>query len=138
MSGTTPDDEAWQAIVANYGERPEVEDTPAEEAAQEAPPAAYRPTVEDLDAQEPADATEYDRFVPPVPPPGPGFDPRQHWPWLGVFGSPAVLLVSLLAGISLPTWLGYLLVTGFVGSFVYLVVTMNRAGRDPFDDGARL
>jgi hypothetical protein len=25
-----------------------------------------------------------------------------------------------------------------VGSFVYLVLTMQRGGRDPFDDGARL
>lgn len=133
MSGTSPDDEAWQAIVANYGERPEVEDPPAPEPA----PAPYQPSVADLDAQEPADATS-DRFVPPVPPPGPPLDLPRQLPWLGVFGIPAVLLVSLLAGVSLPSWLGYLLVAGFVGSFVYLVVTMNRAGRDPFDDGARL
>ena len=68
----------------------------------------------------------------------PSADLPRHLPWLAVFGVPAVLLVSLLAGASLPGWLGLLLVLSFVGSFIYLVVTMKGGGRDPFDDGARL
>ncbi len=79
-----------------------------------------------------------DHFVPPQPPPAPRLDLPRDLPWIGVFGIPAFLLVSLLAGVSLPTWIGYLMVSGFVGSFVYLVFTMQRGGRDPGDDGARL
>ena len=44
----------------------------------------------------------------------------------------------LLVGVPLPSWLAYLLVAGFVGGFVYLVIQMPRGPRDPFDDGARL
>lgn len=134
MSGRD-DDEAWRAIVDNYGERPEVEDPPSPALAPD--PAAvepFDPTIEGLDARvDPAD-----RFVPPPPPPAPRLELPRHLPWLGVLGIPVLLLVSLLGGIDLPTWLGYLLVCGFVGSFVYLVLTMKPGGRDPWDDGARV
>ena len=132
MSGTSNDDDAWRAIVENYGDRAEVEDTPAPEI-QPLP----GPTPSTDDESDPT-ASELDRFVPPEPPPAPTIDLPRHLPWVGVFGVPAVLLVTLLAGIGLPTWLGYLLVAGFVGSFLYLVLTMKPGGRDPFDDGARL
>ncbi len=135
MSGNDRDEDAWRTIVENYGERAQVDDLvlpPVEE-----PPAAYDPSLAEVD-EAPADTWEPERFVPPVPPPGPGLEFPRHLPWLAVFGIPVVLLVALMSGIYLPSWLGYLLVAGFVGSFVYLVVTMNRAGRDPFDDGARL
>lgn len=129
MSGTN-DDEAWRAIVENYGDRPQV-DEPAPTPPEPEPKAS---TYDEVDRT----VDEVDRFVPPVPPPLPRLDLPRHLPWLGVFGVPAFLLVSLLAGVSLPTWLGYLMVSGFVGSFVYLVFTMQRGGRDPWDDGARL
>lgn len=132
MSGTSNDDDAWRAIVENYGERPEVGDKPTPVAEPEPGPTAPTDDESDLAASEP------ERFVPPEPPPAPAIDLPRHLPWLGVFGVPTVLLVTLLAGIGLPAWLGYLLVSAFVGSFLYLVLTMKPGGRDPFDDGARL
>lgn len=146
------EDEAWRAIVENYGERPQVEDLPPagpttdREPVREPEPGSepesepgfdpepFNPTYEEIDAR----IERAERFVPPVPPPGPGLRLPQHLPWLLVFGSPLVLLVSLLAGIALPTWLGYLLITGFVGGFCYLVLTMRRGPRPPWDDGARV
>lgn len=129
MSGTSSDDEAWQAIVDNYGERPEVE---------EPRPATFTTSFQvPFPVVEPA-AEEPERFVPPDPGPLPRLELPRHLPWLGVLGIPAVMLVALLGGVSLPSWLGYLMVLGFVGSFVYLVVTMKRGGRDPWDDGARV
>jgi hypothetical protein len=126
------DDEAWRAIVDNYGERPRAEDLPA--VAPDLAPEPFDPTIDEIDARvEPAD-----RFVPPPPPPAPRLELPRHLPWLGVLGIPVLLLVSLLSSIHLPTWLGYLLVCGFVGSFVYLVLTMKPGGRDPWDDGARV
>lgn len=132
MSGTSKDDEAWRAIVENYGERPDVEDLPTPVAEPEPGPTATSYDVTDSVPQ------EAERFVPPAPPPLPPFDLRRHLPWVAVFGVPVVLLVTLLAGVGLPTWLGYLLVSSFVGSFLYLVLMMKPGGRDPFDDGARL
>ncbi len=130
MSGTSSDDEAWQAIVDNYGERPEVDEPPA--------PTTFTTSFEvALPAAAPAAEPE-DRFVPPDPGPLPRLRFPDHLPWLGVLGIPAAMLVALLGGLSLPAWLGYLMVAGFVGSFVYLVLTMKRGGRDPWDDGARV
>ena len=128
MSGSNQDDEAWRAIVDNYGERAPVDDLPAPVARPEPPAHAEDDATDEV----------ADRFVPPEAPPGPPLTLPRNLPWLGVFGVPAFLLVTLLAGIDLPSWLGYLLVGGFVGSFVYLVLTMQRGGRDPWDDGARL
>ncbi len=133
MSGRD-DDEAWRAIVDNYGERPQVDLPPPPAAPEPAPVEPFDPTNEELDAR--VDAA--DRFVPPPPPPAPRIELPRHLPWLGVLGIPVLLLVSLLGSIDLPTWLGYLLVCGFVGSFVYLVLTMKPGGRDPWDDGAQV
>lgn len=138
MSGRD-EDEAWRAIVENYGERPRVDDSPtvSPEPAPEPESEPFDPSYADLDAMDDPDGPE-DRFVPPEPPPAPPLRLPQHLPWLGVFGSPLVLLVALLTGIVLPAWLGYLLVGSFIGGFVWLVATMKRGGRDPWDDGARL
>ena len=76
--------------------------------------------------------------MPPPPPPLPRLPPDRLVAWSGLFGSPTVLLVCLVVGISLPPWLGYLLVASFIGGFVYLVVQMPRDPADPWDDGARL
>lgn len=130
MSGTSKDDEAWRAIVENYGEHPRVEDLPSPVVEPEPHPATYDEADEVPD--------EGDRFVPPEPPPAPRVDLPRHLPWVAVFGVPALLLVMLFAGLDLPAWLGYFLVCSFVGSFIYLVLTMQRGGRDPWDDGARL
>jgi len=127
------DDEVWRAIVENYGERPRVEDPPPV-APDPAPAEPFQPTYDELDAR----VEPQDRFVPPTPPPAPRLELPHHLPWLGVLGIPVLLLVLLLAGVDLPSWLGYLLVSGFVGSFVYLVLTMKPGGRDPWDDGAQV
>jgi len=128
------DDEAWRAIVENYGERPQVDVPPPAVAPDPAPAEPFQPTHDDLDAR----VEPEERFVPPTPPPAPRLELPHHLPWLGVLGIPVLLLVLLLAGVDLPSWLGYLLVSGFVGSFVYLVLTMKPGGRDPWDDGAQI
>jgi hypothetical protein len=48
------------------------------------------------------------------------------------------MLLGIVLGWTFPSWVSALLVSGFVGGFVYLVATMPR-GRDrgwPGDDGA--
>ncbi|MFC4786604.1 hypothetical protein ACT8ZV_19170 [Nocardioides sp. MAHUQ-72] len=130
------EDEAWRAIVENYGDRPELDDV---EPAQPAPgPSGDVDLPEREPAREPEPEPEAERFVPPPPPPLPHVTPDRLVAWGGVFGAPAILLVALLAGLHFTSWIGYLLVAWFVGGFVYLVVRMPREPRDPFDDGARL
>ena len=139
------DEDAWRAIVENYGDRIELDD----EDGSAAPPAAQAPSSpspvwsgdvrrieRDEDRDEPDDPD--DRFVPPVPPPLPAVPPDRLFAWMGLFGAPAVLLLCLVVGFSLPAVIAYLLVAAFIGGFVYLVVTMPRGPADPFDDGARL
>lgn len=128
------EDEAWRAIVENYGERPEVDEMPPAEP----DPEPFDPTYDDLDDPDLDAPDEAERFVPPEPPPLPRLKLPQHLPWIGVFGSPALLVLALFTGLELPVWLGYLMVMAFVGGFVYLVLTMRRGGRDPWDDGARI
>ncbi len=154
------DDRAWRAIVENYGERAEI-DEPAQrpEAGPAAGPAADAPfggrfgdpralgrdpLGEDADhpftgeyADEP-DEPDEEGYEPPPPPPLPRVTPDRMLAWIGIFGSPVVLLTALLFSITLPSWLGYLLIVGFVGGFVYLVARMSREPRDPFDDGAQI
>lgn len=142
------DDEVWRAIVANYGDRadldpdepPTRERRPEAEAATEETPDDRGQGGSAADGSGPHDLGKADGqpFEPPEPPPLPVVSHDRLVAWLGVFGSPTVLLVSLLVGFALPTWLGYLLVAGFVGGFLYLVMQMPRGPRDPSDDGARL
>lgn len=147
----TADEQAWQAIIENYGDRPELDEQPPERPAD--PPVQPRPDapfggrfgdpaafdVADELAGEPADDDpEEQGYRPPPPPPLPTLAPDRALAWAGVFGSPLVLLAALLFRITLPTWLGYLLVVGFVGGFAYLVVKMPREPRDPWDDGAQV
>lgn len=124
------EDEAWRAIVENYGERAELD--PGE--AVVAGPAPEQPA-------EPAElspALREERFVPPPPPPLPHVPPDRLLAWAGLFGAPSVLLTALVLGIRLPSLIGYLLVASFIGGFVYLVMQMPRGPHDPYDDGARL
>ncbi|MCW2814064.1 MAG: hypothetical protein JWN84_1519 [Nocardioides sp.] len=138
------DDDVWRAIVDNYGDRPELEEPPATVVSPEpsgADELLGRPEVqrpEERTWEEPDSDWTTDRFVPPPPPPLPTTTPDRQAAWIGVFGSPAVLLVFLILGISLPQLIAYALVAAFVGGFVYLVVTMTREPRDPDDDGAVL
>jgi hypothetical protein len=139
------DEDAWRAIVENYGERVELDEEPPAQSPAQPPaepglerfftplPRSERTEPDDLD-DEPDDG-----FVPPAPPPLPKLPPDRLLAWLGLFGSPSVLLFCVVLDVHLPPWLGYLLVASFIGGFVYLVVKMPRRDDiDPWDDGARL
>ena len=146
------DDDAWRAIVDNYGDRVELDPDPAPEPADLAgSDEASRDDVLDPRGDprtwdpSPADAADPDlgrdpddRFVPPAPPPVPTTTPDRYAAWAGVFGAPVLLLVVIVLGIELPAILGYALIAAFVGGFVYLVARMPREPRDPGDDGARI
>ena len=139
MGGQSEDD-AWRAIVENYGERPRLDPSPP---APEPGPTWYVGPLAGGADREPAETAgvgpddEVDEgFVPPPPPPLPVPEPARLVAWLGVFAAPAVMLVSLALGVSLPSILGYALIGWFVGGFGYLVVNMDRTPRDPGDDGA--
>jgi hypothetical protein len=149
------DEDAWRAIVENYGERAELDDDPRTDlrGGSVAEPADDADDTADRDRgneglqrlfrplpQPEAELDELDdEFVPPTPPPLPKLPPDRFLAWVGLFGSPTVLLVSLVLNIHLAPWLGYLLVASFIGGFAYLVVNMPRGEDvDPWDDGARL
>jgi hypothetical protein len=149
--GRETDDDVWRVIVENYGERAELDDDPPLDVLpsgveSEPEPDADREVRHDrrrTDLPEHAEAVplipeDDDRFVPPPPPPLPVVAPDRMLAWVGLFGSPTILLLALILGVALPPWLGYLLVAGFLGGFGYLVVKMPRGPADPWDDGARL
>ena len=133
------DERAWQAIIDNYGDRVEIDEPPAAD-----PPssrvgrtgvAVRRPvrrprapfaTPATPEAADEADAGRRRRGGlrrPREPPPLPTLAPDRRLAWAGVFGSPgrSLLVLRWSSRSRLPTWLGYLLVVGFVGGFVYLV-----------------
>ena len=138
--GLSREDELWQAIVDNYGERPKIEELTVE-----VPPSPRDLTNVDepgpdgsdnVDDSAPADTEEH--FVPPPPPPLPKPPPARLLAWLGLFGVPTFVLIALVAGISLPSWLGMLLMGWFVGGFVFLVASMKPGPGGGSDDGARI
>jgi len=127
------EDEAWQAIVDNYGERAVLDDDPPADPRPEPPAPTSASDLEDLD-DEPEE-----RFVPPPPPPAPRLPWQKRLAWLAVLGTPVALVLILLLSVYVPPLVGYGLVAGFVGGFCYLVATMQRAEeRDPWDDGAQI
>ena len=139
--GLSREDALWQAIVENYGERPQIE-----EIAVDVPPSprdliAADEEVEDdpgdtIGEAAPADPDEH--FVPPAPPPLPKPPPARLFAWLGLFGVPTFVLITLMAGIGLPSWLGLFLMGWFVGGFVFLVASMKPGPGEDTDDGARI
>ena len=144
------DEDAWRAIVDNYGERIELDDESSVEPAVEpddkqgydaAGGAGLQRLFRPLPEPEADDVEDEldDVFVPPPPPPLPKLSPDRLLAWAGLFGSPTILLICLVLNIQLMPWLGYLLVASFIGGFAYLVVKMPRSTDiDPWDDGARL
>jgi len=130
-------DDVWRAIVENYGDRPELTTDDLPEPVEPSQPEPDMAAASWDDQFVDSDWTT-DRFVPPPPPPIPSTTRDRFAAWTGVFGTPAILLVCLVFGIALPQLLAYLLVAGFIGGFIYLVVTMSREPRDPGDDGARI
>lgn len=132
------EDQAWQAIVENYGERAAIEDPPPVSDVPFGGRFGDPRTLSGESEDEPYVADEEEGFEPPPPPPLPHVEPDRMLAWVGVLGSPVVLLLALLFSIGLPVWMGYLLVVGFVGGFLYLVVKMPSEPRDPGDDGAQV
>jgi hypothetical protein len=129
---TRDDDAAWQQIVENYGERPDVPDPPAAEV-----PVAEASEVPLVEAPEVFHIELYDeQFVPPPLPPPPVIKPERRVAWVGLIGSPVLLVVLSLIDYSLPAVLTGGLVIAFLASFGYLVATMEP--HDPDDDGARV
>lgn len=128
------DDDVWRSIVDNFGERASLE--PEEEPEPRAP----EPVAREAEPDDPAPAyvEDLDTFVPPEPPPFPLPEPDRGIAWIGVVGSPLLLLLALVTGIGLPSWVGYLMVAWFVGGFCYLVARMAKEPRDPWDDGSRV
>jgi hypothetical protein len=135
---TSRDDEAWQAIVDNYGERPDLGPEPAPTRPPDPEPELTPAEQGGWDDPYPDSDWSEDRFVPPPPPPIPATTSDRLLAWLGIFGSPTILLVCLAFGVDLPPILAYALVAAFVGGFLYLVWKMPRGPRDPDDDGAVL
>lgn len=137
------DDDVWRAIVDNYGDRPELDEPDPPEPDPGPDPAPFALAADPREEEQrtwddPDSDWDTDRFVPPPPPPLPTTTPDRRAAWFGVFGSPAILLVCLILRLDLPLLLAYALVAGFVGGFLYLVLTMTREPRDPDDDGAVL
>jgi hypothetical protein len=144
------EDAVWAAIVANYGDRPEM-GSPAGPVVDPAGPVVEpvettRPrnifdrTYIEANTELNSEATWDDEghFVPPPPPPLPTLEPRRKLAWIGLFGAPTLMLLAVIFGWHFPSWLGTLLVGSFVGGFVYLVATMprRRPGDWSGDDGA--
>lgn len=127
--GSRDEDELWQDIVDNYGDAPDGAALDAVE----------KPEPEVAPAWQPVEWEDEGRYVPPPPPEvGWSSDPPRLLAWLGLVLSPIVLLVATVAAIRLPGWAMTLLLAAFLGGFGYLVMTMNREPRDPYDDGAVL
>ncbi len=134
------EDDAWRAIVENYGDRADL-GTPGQVVDSHLPDQDEQ--VERVAPAEPTEPVELrddddiGGFV-PAEPDLPPVAPDRLAAWIGLFGSPAVLLLATVLGLSLPGWLGYVLVAAFIGGFGYLVAAMPPGPRDPGDDGARL
>lgn len=79
-----------------------------------------------------------DRFVPPPLEPLPRPTPLRAAAWLGALGVPLLVLVAVIASVSVPRIFYGILIGWFVVGFVYLVATMSRHPRDPWDDGSRV
>ncbi len=140
-------DAAFLAIVENYGDRPAVPAADPDESPAAAPPSSeasdapvVSPGLFRLAGEEvaPPAPEHHDHFVPPEPPPVPWPEPKRGLAWLALFGSPVLMLATLLLSIALPSWVTSMLGFTFIGGFVYLVATMRRGPSDGWDDGARL
>ncbi len=156
------EDALWAEIIANYGDRPAMGSGPGvEERAKRAsrnpdgtddrprnhprPPrnlfdrAYIESTTEpSRELNSPGSWEDEGHYVPPEPPPVPIPEPRRRMAWIGLFGAPALMLLGIVLGWTYPSWVSALLVSGFVGGFVYLIATSPRTGRGhwPGDDGA--
>ena len=123
------EEDAWRQIVDHYGDAPAFPDEPVTDAEDE---------IELPEPEAVEEPPEDDAFVPPEPPPLPRPRGARLVAWLGVFGAPILLLLSLFLSYHLPSSISTLLVMWFLGGFLYLVWQMPKQRDDPWDDGARL
>lgn len=171
MGGVGPqdedEDEAWRAIVENYGERPLLDVEPPASGAAMSGSASDSdedggseggvdtvptgPTEDRGLGAEPArpepptgpqpgapSAVPSERFIPPPPPPLPRPRGPRGFAWSAVLGTPLLLIVLLMTGVYVPQFAAWSLAAAFIAGFGYLVWTMPHGPRDPFDDGARV
>lgn len=136
------EDDAWRAIVENYGDRPSLDaDRPAPEP-EPLPDDDFDPYTFPEPPPDPEPERDVldddDRFVPEPPPAPPVLEPRRRAAWGAVLGAPVLLFLVALIGWEPPSVVSYLLVACFVVGFGYLVSTMPRGPRDPWDDGAQV
>ncbi|MBG0829368.1 hypothetical protein HS041_16495 [Planomonospora sp. ID67723] len=161
MTPQSDEDEVWRQIVASFNDTaerdpadqpwPDSENLPAGPSRRvvRQPDAGGHPPAED----EPADTGHADggrpegrhphgddegHYVPPPPPPLPKTDTTAKIAWLALFGGPAYLLVTAMAGWTQQGWALFTAIAAFIGGFVALVVRMgdgppNDSG---WDDGA--
>lgn len=90
------------------------------------------------DAQGRENPGDEGHFIPPPPPPFPTGTPTSRLAWTGVLGGPALVLVMVMLGRTVPGWLLFCVLVGFIVGMVVLIVRMpDRPPRrsDP-DDGA--
>ena len=99
-------------------------------------PVRRQDSDEDTERHDRRHGDDHDHFVPPEPPPVPRGTPARRLAWVGLFAPPLLMVLAVVFGWVLPTWLSMLLVAGFVGGFVFLVMTMPRDGGDGWGDGA--
>jgi len=79
-----------------------------------------------------------DRYIPPPLAPMGGVDPVTAFGWTALFGGPAYLLISMLAGWENPRWMALAAVIAFVAGFIVLVFRLGDgpSKRDGPDQGA--
>jgi hypothetical protein len=122
---------AWREIVDRYGERPDVAGLIELTTPLTPPEPEPIPVPEELRL-----ADDDETFTPPPLPPRAVISPERRLAWVGLVGSPVLLVLINVVDYSLPSILSVGLVIALIASFGYLVATM--APRDPDDDGARL
>lgn len=139
QTGETDEDAAWREIVEHYGERARLDDL--DEPVSAAEPVT-EPVASDDDEVDTVFVEDVERYEPPPPPPLPTTTPDRLLAWLGLLGTPviviALVVVNWLLDWAPPTWLVAFLVLAFLGGFGYLVYSMSNEPEDPWDDGARL
>lgn len=159
---TTPEeDEAWRLIVDRYdetavrdpdhpGEVPGADEGApvTDEGAQDrgtpdpgtsgAPSEFFAPEPVPEPTPAPTPEPEEDRFVPPPPPPAPEVSRGRRVAWATILGVPLCFFLAALTGRPIPGTFAGLLAVGLVAAFVYLVATLPREPRDPWDDGSRV
>lgn len=136
--GDNSGDDDFDRIVAGLElSMPEDLEPPSGPAAEE--PDVFDPKFSDPVEPDPETDTGAEGFVPPDPGPLPPLDTVSRGAWAVLFGAPAVLLVAVVLAWQLPQVVTGLLVLGFVGALVLLLVKRGNDSRgDDPDEGAVL